>query len=443
MSIICAFAYPQEDSSDETMNELVVSCVRSAERGSSLFGSFYRWYRCDLAGKVKAFADLRELRVHLLSGDFDPNDNGDEPRLECSGGGDLSDLMSLFNRNGGGVRKVRPALRRNHHKFIYFESTDPQRVLARMRRLREDDDIKGIIYGQPASGYTSALYIATSHPSGTDASKCNCAVLVPVTDAFGLVIRDHWKKIARAYVATEEEVSATTVEGIRGNYAEKKDLIRALVKEDVGVDVTEDGALCKLYLFPRPNMVSSDLIENILGRVRVTSSAPCHIHIVTPRWGDERTGVIDELERLHRAGARISILTRHPTLAGDDGIESVMDRLRLFMIARIFYEGDKVAIHSKYVLIDGEYEYEGTFTRRAQVWMGSPNMSNAALHENFESMVKLYHGTGAYVAFRRDFDRLSAEYAARIFQWPQMNSLVKGTPLPPDGFNDLPLNSPF
>src|SRR5262249_41664323 len=122
--------------------------------------------------------------------------------------------------------------------------------------------------------------------------------------------------------------------------------------EDLHYYRAAEGRNTIAYFFPR---AAGDTITNILARVRCTSTSK--IRITMGYWDEGRADIADALVHLEHAGCDIKVNMRVP---GKGSSAAIIRKLRDGHISVAEYPSQHgTNIHSKYLLIDSEYETNG------------------------------------------------------------------------------------
>ncbi|MGY5851157.1 phospholipase D-like domain-containing protein [Salegentibacter sp. F14] len=138
------------------------------------------------------------------------------------------------------------------------------------------------------------------------------------------------------------------------------------------------------YFYPRRNggEIGSDNVIDLLDEIDDLGNAI--IKIGMSGWSASRSSIIDKLQELEAAGAKIQIVTKSNIAS------SIQDRLATFakrdnVDIFIFDMSQRANIHSKFMLIEGAWK--GTDSKF--VWTGSQNFTNNAYKYNNETSLIL------------------------------------------------------
>ncbi|MCB9550093.1 MAG: hypothetical protein H6706_30155 [Myxococcales bacterium] len=164
----------------------------------------------------------------------------------------------------------------------------------------------------------------------------------------------------------------------------------------------EDGADGRrVYFYPR---ASGDTVVSIIGNTDCAAGA--RIRVAMAFFTNARLEVARALADARRAGCRVTALLREepPTYPGDD----VLATLRAGGVTvRLFPVVGERSIHSKYLLIDGQY----AGSQRRLVWTGSHNYTGPALRGNDETLLRL-EDDAVFAAYEADFAAIEAAIRA-------------------------------
>jgi HKD family nuclease len=167
--------------------------------------------------------------------------------------------------------------------------------------------------------------------------------------------------------------------------------------ENLDYDKDFDGNHTIAYMFPR----ETDTIVNILGNVRCTSSST--IRITMAFWTDDRMDIVRSLHDLVGKGCDVRVNMRK---AGTNSSANVIADLKRDGIKVGNYPSNNgVNIHSKYLLIDSEYETVNGKSHRKLVWTGSHNYTNGALHDNDEVLLRV-DNADVFAAFTANWNEI-------------------------------------
>jgi hypothetical protein len=165
------------------------------------------------------------------------------------------------------------------------------------------------------------------------------------------------------------------------------------------------GRLCgNVYVvsFPR----STDYVAQILWKVFQQRQG------IFPAWGDDppkiriamyhftRDAVANGLVLLSFLGADVKVI-----LTNEDNNSDMDKMFGMFGIDSRILPNNKGVMHSKYLLLDADYELDDVVKRRKIVWTGSHNYTNPALKENDEIMIRV-PDAGVYNGYLDDWHKL-------------------------------------
>lgn len=372
--------------SADTIDSFVLDLFRCASAGSRVRGSFFHWTNSAFANSLGQIASDRNLKLRLTTGESGQTS------------GQLSGVQGFFGSIERGIAApVDPDGFMNHSKFLLFRKLD----FSSLALLRP-----GELVGPSASGVHRALYVASANID--EDNKQNQGVVVPVSKAIYDLVRAYAEDLYSEY---EESTSpfaaiASFVCSLFGGEPSRADRY-----------ATASNESCKVYLYPRRSGV--DTIRNVLERIlhySQESDEPCRIRLVTPRFRDSRKNIANALEKLHKNGAQIEVVTRSRTDPDSDEVPELGSDVHdiLHRCATLYYQrsDDDVNIHSKYLLVDAPYLDSGSYSRQRLVWCGTPNMTKSAIDSHWEMLVKIYESAGAFDAFVKDFEYLKVVAAS-------------------------------
>ncbi|ASR36330.1 hypothetical protein BAY61_16415 [Prauserella marina] len=152
------------------------------------------------------------------------------------------------------------------------------------------------------------------------------------------------------------------------------------------------GGIVKFSFFPRAE--GDPVVENL---AKVGCWTPTTVRIGMSEWDDYRIGIARRVVELAERGCSIKIV--HGLM--DDEVREVLSGHPGIAMREL---GDANAlpgrIHSKFVLIEGQY---GLNPVARWVLTGSPNFNHTSLRCNDEALIQTNLG-GVYAEFRRSFD---------------------------------------
>jgi phosphatidylserine/phosphatidylglycerophosphate/cardiolipin synthase-like enzyme len=172
--------------------------------------------------------------------------------------------------------------------------------------------------------------------------------------------------------------------------------------------VTKDCGDVVLYSFPRATDEIVAVLENLRASMDSTATGPT---VRVAMYLLSRTAVRNELIELAQAGADVKVVLTSHGHTGDPENRAVHDELENGGVgARLLPNRKTGVMHSKYLIIDGQYRMPVTvkfvtprqisspgprervkagLSRRRLVWTGSHNYTGDALEENDEVLVRL------------------------------------------------------
>lgn len=164
----------------------------------------------------------------------------------------------------------------------------------------------------------------------------------------------------------------------------------------------EDGDHTRVYFYPR---AEGDTVVGIMGNADCAAGA--RIRLVMAFFTDARLEVAQALASARRAGCRVTAVVRDdpPTYPGDQVLATLRGGgvdVRLFPVV-----GERT-IHSKYLLIDGQY---AGVAGRKLVWTGSHNYTGGALRSNDETLLRV-DDESVFMSFDADFRGILAALEA-------------------------------
>jgi len=387
-----------ERPSSDVLTDLLLGLFGAATPGSQVFGAVYHFSDRAFAGALRAVVSERRLRLALNAGD-----------REHSFGAEVRDFFEACVSEGG-VYRVRPIERRNHDKWFLFESFDFE---AFGRALPPGVEIVGAL---PASG--AALCVSTANLSAEDRCKNNAAIVIPAGAEMVRALRERFAVVRRLYRVPK------LLKRPANFWFERHHAYREV----------EDSRF-RLCLFPK-----LDGIDPLERWVEALPSGPLSLRICSNRWN--RAGLARALLGRYlaaRGSMRLDVIARSPDdwydFDGDgiyEGTEMTADVAealarcatrywqrhaldertgRLLTTSAENLRGEPIEvpeclanIHSKYLLLE-------TPAVRS-VWIGSPNMTRAAVGTSFEILVELKNEPGAFLAFNNNFNMLKASASA-------------------------------
>jgi phosphatidylserine/phosphatidylglycerophosphate/cardiolipin synthase-like enzyme len=153
-------------------------------------------------------------------------------------------------------------------------------------------------------------------------------------------------------------------------------------KENLDYYRSEAGDHTIAYFFPR---AEGDTIVNVLDRVKCTNNSK--VRVTMAFFTSGRTSIADKLVSLKHAGCDVAVNMRK---VGKGSDAAIIDLLRSGKVSVGLYpDGAGSNIHSKYLLIDSQYETNGAYERRKLVWTGSHNYNTNALRDNDETVLRV------------------------------------------------------
>jgi hypothetical protein len=360
---------------DHTIAEFVLDAFRSASRGSAVFGGVMNWHDHEFTTTLRGIIDDRGLKVRLVTGQEEEDEIDD----------DVKDLIDSIQ--DGVAAAVDPDGFMPHTKFFVFERLN---FLALGQRQSE------AAFAELPAEPQRALCMGTFNIG--ENHKHNAAVLVPISRNMFRSFEKYFDDLLgeykeKAFPSPFREIISfldTLLHGTSRNRYKKS-----------------ETSLVKAYFFPRRPF--EDTIVNILRNLQHFDNPvhdSCRIRIVNPHWTKGRIGVAKTLRTLNAHGASVEVISRSSDASEDDPqlnpeVAEILDQC-----STRFIQGDGLNIHSKYMIIDGPYRRGDGFERQHLVWVGSPNLTKAAVRSHWELLLKLKHGIGASSRFEADFDFL-------------------------------------
>jgi len=169
--------------------------------------------------------------------------------------------------------------------------------------------------------------------------------------------------------------------------------------EVAGIDLYSTSSRIKAYLFPRSVDPVVNIINNLKGIPHTENGAKPYMRIAMARWTRARHEILVAIEGRVTDGCVVDLVLRveDPITNGDDGtykqhIDELLELKSRHHDQVFIYTGniathaDTQNVHSKYLLIEGYYG-EGV-SWETNVWSGSENWTDPAVHNNDEIMVK-------------------------------------------------------
>jgi hypothetical protein len=393
-------ALGDERPSSQVLTDLVLGLFGAATAGSAVWGSVYHFSDARFTAELRRVVSGGRLRLGLTAGDQE-HAFSDEVRAFCAA-----------CVQTGGVFRVRPIGRRNHDKWFLFERFD---FRAFERSLPAGAQIVGPL---PASG--AALCVSTANLSAEDRAKNNAAIVIPVGDEMVRALRQRFELVRRLY----------RVPGLL-----RKPANWWFERQHAYRDIEDERF--RLCLFPRLDGV--DPLERVIEALPVRAG-PSSVRICSNRWNRNKLAraLLDKYREAPDT-TRIEIIARSPedwydfdedgVYEGREMTPAVAEALarcstrywqkhatdpetgRPLTTSARNLQGEALEvpsclsnIHSKYVLLDSP--------AGRSVWVGSPNMTLAAVRTSFEILVELKHEPGAYAAFANNFNILTMPVAA-------------------------------
>ncbi|HEX4453494.1 MAG TPA: phospholipase D-like domain-containing protein [Kofleriaceae bacterium] len=166
-----------------------------------------------------------------------------------------------------------------------------------------------------------------------------------------------------------------------------------------------DGDHTIAYMFPR---AEGDTITSILGNVHCTKSSI--VRITMAFWDDYRIGIVDGLKDLVKAGCDVRVNMRK---AGTNVSATVISALKSAGVKVGEYPSQHgTNIHSKYLLIDSDYDTTNGRSHRQLVWTGSHNYTKGALRENDEVLLRVDNPT-VFAGFLANWNTIHDQIGAK------------------------------
>lgn len=167
--------------------------------------------------------------------------------------------------------------------------------------------------------------------------------------------------------------------------------------EDLSYNRTDEGRSATAYFSPR-----DDFDTHVRALADVVPSWETKIHFMQSIWTDSREAesqlIQERLAELIEGGADVQVIVQD----GDEVTEHLQDAGADVMA----YPGENVAVHSKYMLIDSDFETEsGDTEHRREVWVGSQNLSRPGLRRNDEALLRFVDDY-VYAEFLDDWERV-------------------------------------
>ncbi|MFC4247783.1 phosphatidylserine/phosphatidylglycerophosphate/cardiolipin synthase family protein [Natribaculum luteum] len=166
--------------------------------------------------------------------------------------------------------------------------------------------------------------------------------------------------------------------------------------QNLAYNRTEHGDSASVYFSPR-----DDFDTHIAALEDVVPSWKTRIHFMQSIWTSSREAeseLIDRLAELVEAGSEVRVVVQK----GDE----VVDRLREAGVDVVAYPSGDVGVHSKYMLVESDFETEsGDTERRREVWTGSQNLSRPGLRRNDEALLRFVDDY-VYNEFLDDWERI-------------------------------------
>jgi hypothetical protein len=175
------------------------------------------------------------------------------------------------------------------------------------------------------------------------------------------------------------------------------------------------------YIRAHPHAHQSDAVSRLCGDVYVASfprntdyvaQILSKVFLQRGRWGDDppkiriamylfsREAISNLLVFLSLLGADIKVV-----LTNDSGNADLDKLFGMFGIESRLLPNNAGVMHSKYILVDADYELGDVVKRRKIVWTGSHNYTTPALKENDEIIIRV-PDSGVYSAYLSDWHRL-------------------------------------
>ncbi|HEX2686451.1 MAG TPA: phospholipase D-like domain-containing protein [Kofleriaceae bacterium] len=161
------------------------------------------------------------------------------------------------------------------------------------------------------------------------------------------------------------------------------------------------GAHTIAYFFPR---AQGDTIVSVLDKVKCTSASK--IRVAMAFFTDSREQIAARLVQLRSRGCDVQVVMRK---AGENSSAGIIKKLRDGHIKVGLYPDAHANIHSKYLLIDSEYDTQGKgFVRRHLVFTGSHNYTGGALRHNDEALLRV-DDAAVFDAFMTNWNTIRAQ----------------------------------
>lgn len=358
---------------DDSWQDFLLNAFRCTAKQSTVWGAMYRWDLINFTKDLDVIRTGRDLKFRICAG-RDARDD-DNPK-------DIPYSIKLIFRNfeSGGIFERNPDGMINHNKFFVFEKFKFSAFAKHYRAL-------GVLPGD-----SPALYISSSNITENDNAKHNAFAIVPINVEIMRAFRDYYDDLESEYKKAS---------GVSGWFNTNSNKDRYL-------KVSSDRV--KVYFFPRRSG-----IDTMLGIVKNVKASPdgspivsgnSQIRIVVPRWFDKRKDIamiLAELNGGEPCRVDCQAITRCADKHVGDKVMSYLEKIKLH-----YFQNDeaKKNIHSKYLLINGYYETGGEYPKQELVWIGSANLSQGAIDNQWEVILKIKNEPLMYQAFDENFNKL-------------------------------------
>lgn len=149
--------------------------------------------------------------------------------------------------------------------------------------------------------------------------------------------------------------------------------------QDLSYNRTGESNTATVHFSPR-----DDFDTHVAALEDVVPSWNGRIYFMQSIWTDSReqeSHLVDRLAELVEGGCQVGCIVREDA--------EVIEALRDAGADVVVYSTDHVGIHSKYMLVDADFETDsGDVERRREVWTGSQNLSRPGLRRNDEALLR-------------------------------------------------------
>jgi len=371
---------------DTRWQGFLLDAFRCAAKETIVLGAIYRWDLEEFSEKLNEIREDRNLSLRICAG-RDPDRSDTYYPIPSA----VKKAFKDFD--GGGIFECDPAGMMNHNKFFVFEKFKFDKFSEMHQALGEIPE------------NSPALYISSSNISHNDNNKHNTFVIVPINAAIKKAFGEYYEDLNREYL-----IAATCRYGTVRSPSSSRNRYRKVSSDRV-----------KVYFFPRTTGI--DTIEGVVDNIRAVPTTDSRavvnpsseIRIVVPRWFNRRVGIAYGLKKLAGKGVDCRVITRCKKKHLGKKVKTALEGIREH---RFQNTGKGVNIHSKYILIDAPYKDGDSYTMQKLIWVGSANLSPAAIDRHWEVIIKIKNEEQMFEAFKKNYQNL-AETEATVSRFSQ------------------------